>query len=81
MREYKALLCKLVHFQKITNSELIKKEGQWIKKTATTMKKFLKMTWTSYNVIYFIKEDRKRNCLNVNFAFFSLKKGARPLYQ
>ena len=51
------------------------------KKTATTMKQFLKMTWTSYNVIYFIKEDRKRNCLNVNFAFFSLKKGARPFYQ
>ena len=45
------------------------------------MKQFLKMTWTSYNVIYFIKEDRKRNCLNVNFAFFSLKQGARPFYQ
>ena len=36
VREYKALLCKLVHFQKITNSELIKKEGQWIKKTVTS---------------------------------------------
>ena len=45
------------------------------------MKQFLKMTWTSYGVIYFIKEDRKRNCLNVNFAFFSLKQGARPFYQ
>ena len=71
-------------FQKITNSELIKKEGQWIKTTTTTMKQFLKLTWTSYSVIYFIKEDRKRNGLKCQFCLFfvsvNVKQAARPFY-
>ena len=34
------------------------------------MKYILKLTWTSYSVIYFIKEDRKRNCLKCQFCLF-----------
>ena len=49
------------------------------------MKQFLKLTWTSYSVIDFIKEDRKRNCLKCQFCLFfvsvNVKQGARPFYQ
>ena len=48
------------------------------------MKHFLKLTWTSYSVIYFINEDRKRNCLKYQFCLFSVsvnvKQRARPFY-
>ena len=56
-----------------------KKEGQWIKTTTTTMKQFLKSTWTSYSDIYFIKEDRKRNCLKCQFCLFFVSLNAKQV--
>ena len=57
-----------------------KKEGQSMdKNTATNMKQFLKLTWTSL----ILKENRKRNCLKCQFCLFfvsvNVKQGARPI--